>query len=140
MNRDHIRIVHLLCGRTVQDRRGLPRQSYLRDNSADEKAARRALARYLSTSQPIDLGLRFILANLIDPDRDEINRRIRFENRRKGKPSNAQAEKLIAEFIWSMVQTGMKVESAVAHAMRTFGLGRSHVMKIWGHWQPILNA
>lgn len=138
MTRDQQRIVHLLCGRTVQDKHGLPRQSYLRNGSTDEKEARRALARVLRTTVPLEVGLRFIIAELIDPDCDEIDRRIRFEYRRKGKPSNAYAERLIAEFIWARVQTGEKAESAVAHAMGKFGLGRSRVMKIWGHWQPIL--
>jgi hypothetical protein len=139
MNRDPKRIVELLGGRTVPGKRGLPQRTYLKDGSDEEKEARRALARELRSSAPLNLGLRFILADLIDPDRDEINRRIRFENRRKGKPStNALAEKTIAEFIWSQVQAGVKAESAINSAKQKFGLGRSRIFKIWSHWQPIL--
>lgn len=139
MNRDHKRIIHLLCGRTVQDKRGLPQQRYLKDGSADEKEARRALARELRTSLPLDVSLRFAIAELIDPDCIEIDRRIRFEHRRQGKPSkSALAEKTIAEFIWSRVQAGVKAESAISSAKQKFGLGRSRIFKIWSHWQPIL--
>ena len=140
MTKDQKQIIDLLCGRTVQDKHGLPRQRYLGNGSPDEKKACKALARELRTSRPLDLGIRFILADLIDPDRVEIDRRIRFENRRRGRQSNAQAEKQIAEAIWSMVQAGTKTESAVAHAMKTFGLGRSRVMEIWGLWKPILQS
>ena len=131
-------IVALLCGRSVIDEHGLTRESYLRDGSAEEIAARRALARLLRTSSPLDLGLRVVLADLIDPDCDAAERKIRFERRRKGKPSNVHAEKQIAEFIWARVEDDEKKEAAFQSAMDRFGLKRSRILKIWSNWQPIL--
>jgi hypothetical protein len=131
-------IVDLLCGPSVRDEHGLTRQSYLRDGSPEELAARRALARLLRTSSPLDLGLRFVLADLIDPDCDAVERKIRFERRRKGKPSSAHTEKTISEFIWALVEDGVKREAAFHSAMDRFGLKRSRILKIWSDWQPIL--
>jgi hypothetical protein len=126
------RIIDLLCGRTVQDKRGLPQQRYLKNGSAEELEARRALVRYLRKSRPIDLGIRWVIADLVDPDCIEIDRQIRIEHRRKGKPSkSALAEKKIAEFVWSQVQAGIKAESAIKSAKEKFGLGRSRIFKIW---------
>lgn len=129
-------IIELLCSRIVHDSRGLSRIDYLEGD--EELEARRALARMLKTSLPLDLGLRFLIADLIDPDCDEINRQIRFENRRKGKPSNAAAEKQVAEFIWSQRQTGVTMKRTVIDATAKFGLNRSRVLAIWKIWQPIL--
>jgi hypothetical protein len=92
----------------------------------------------LRTSLPLDLGVRFLLADMIDPDRKEISRRIRFGHRRKGKQSNAMAEKEIAEFIWSQVRSGVKTEAAAFQAAKGFGLERTRIFEIWSHWQPIL--
>jgi hypothetical protein len=134
---DEQRIIGLLCGRTTRDERGLL-HTYLKDGSDEEKEARRALARLLRTSRPLDLGVRYIIADLIDPDFDEMNRRIRFENRRKGKPSDAAAEKQVAEFIWSQRQTGVTMKRTVIDATAKFGLNRSRVLAIWKIWRPIL--
>lgn len=132
-------IVELLCGRTVHDMHGLSEVIYLEEGSYQELEARRALANVLRSSKPLDLGLRTLLADLFDPDRDEIDRKLRFVHRRKGKPwTKAQAEKQIAEFIWAAVQEGTKGESAFSLAMGKFGLKRTRIIEIWSHWQPIL--
>jgi hypothetical protein len=75
---------------------------------------------------------------MIDPDCDEASRRIRFEHRRKGQPSNALADKEVAEFIWSQRQAGKQMKVAVDNARLKFGLKHSRVKAIWGLWQPIL--
>jgi hypothetical protein len=136
--RDQQLVIQLLCGHIVRNKHQVPHTVYLKDGSPEEQEARRALARILRTSLPLDLGLRFLIADLIDPDRDEIDRRIRFGHRRKGKPSNALAEKEIAEFIWSQVRSGVKTEEAVFQAAERFGLERTRIFEIWSHWQPIL--
>jgi hypothetical protein len=140
MTKDQKKIIELLSGRTVQDQRDLPQQVYLEEGGAEELEARRALARELRTSIPLNLGLRFLLANLIDPDcGDEVERRIRFEHRREGQPSSdARAEKKIAEFIWSRVQGGAQMKAAIPDATRKFKLGRTRIREIWRHWEPIL--
>jgi hypothetical protein len=139
MTEDQKRIIELLCGRTVQDKHGLPQQVYLKEGSTEELEARRALARELRTSIPLNLSLRFAIAELIDPDCDEVERRIRFDRRREGRPSsNALAEKQIAEFIFARVQAGVKTESVIASAVKKFGLVRSRIFEIWRIWKPIL--
>jgi hypothetical protein len=130
-------IIELLCGRVGRDSRGLLRVDYLEGD--EELEARRALARMLKTSLPLDFGLRFLIADLIDPDSDDVSRRIRFEHRRKGKPSNAAAEKEIAEFIWSQRRAGARMmKSAVPAAMQKFGLKQKQILAIWKIWRPIL--
>jgi hypothetical protein len=138
LTHDQQLVIHLLCGRIVRSKGQVPRTVYLKDGSPEEREARQALARMLRTTLPLDLGVRFLLADMTDPDREEASRRIRFENRRKGKPSNAAAEKEVAEFIWSKIQAGEKTESAIKSVMEEFGLRRSRALEIWSHWQPIL--
>jgi hypothetical protein len=133
------RIIELLCGHVTRDGRGLIRVDYFKEGSPDDLEARRTLARMFRSTVPLDLGLRGIVADLFDPDRDEVDRIIRFERRRRGKPSiPAIAEKEIAEFIWSQRQAGEKIATAVSRATKQFGLKRSRVQAIWSQWQPIL--
>jgi hypothetical protein len=128
---DQERINALLCGRLARDRRGLPHTIYLKHNSAEEKEARRALARYLRTSLPLDLGVRFVLGDLIDPDLDDVERIIRFEHRRKGKRSNPLAENEIAEFVWSQAENGARIKTAIGDAAKKFDRGDHRVRAIW---------
>ena len=137
--KDENRIISLLCGRTVRDERKLPQQRYLEDGSPKELEARRALARYLRTSRPMDFGVRSAIADLLDPDCIENERYIRFGHRRKGQPSrSALAEREIAELIWSHVQAGNSIDTAFRHVEEKFGLKQSSTKTIWKHWQPIL--
>ena len=138
MSRERDLIVALLCGRPVVNKRGLSRITYLKDGSAEEKDARRALARMLRTSLPLNAGLRFTLGNLIDPDQELVERRIRFEYRHKGKPSNWLAEKEIAEFIWARVQDGRLTKPVFNQTQEMSGLERSRIRDIWRRWKPIL--
>jgi hypothetical protein len=137
LTHDQQLVIQLLFGRIVRNKHQVPRTVYLKEGSPEELEARRALARMLRTSLPLDLGVRFLLADMIDPD-NECDRRIRFGHRRKGKPSNAIADKEIAEFIWSQVRSGVKTEAATVQAIKRFGLGRTRIFEIWSHWQPIL--
>ena len=135
-------IVWLLSGIPVRDKRGRWLPPIYPKTGFEELEARRALARELRTSRPLDLGMRMLLADAFDPDRDEVEREVQFKYRRKGKRrANAMAENEIAEFIWARVQAGDKLESVVSTALKHFGYGeksRSHVINIWSRWQPIL--
>ena len=137
--KDQERIIELICGREAKDKHGLPTRIYLKEGSPEELEARRALARMLRSTRPLDLGLRYILADMIDPDRDEAERTIRFKNRHMGKRSNALAEKTVARYIEAALpEANGKLESAVAKAMKKFGLERSRVFDIWRMWRPKL--
>jgi len=138
MKSDQKRIVELLRGRTVRDRHGLPRQTYLSDGGSDENEGRQALAKELRTARFLDMGLRLTLAELFDPISEVEERRICFEYRRKGRRSNAMAEKEIAQFIWSRTRDGKKVEAAIKSATEHFGLRRARTFDIWKRWQPTL--
>jgi hypothetical protein len=139
MTSDEKRIIELLCGRSARDGRGRLRVTYFRKGSPDELEARRALTRMLRTSLPLDPGVRFVIADLFDPDLSEVDRIIRLEYRRRGKRSNAAAEKEIAEFIWAQRRGGAKMmKSAVPAAMEKFGLKEKRILAIWKNWQPIL--
>ena len=138
MTPDQNRILELISGRRVHPKRGLRRTAYLKEGCADELEARRALARELRKSSPLDLGVRLILADMVDPDCDAQDRRIVFKRRRKGKPSNAAAEKEVAEFIWSLMQEGGRKKVPISLAGEKFGLKPSRVKKVWSEWQPIL--
>ena len=133
MTKDRELIVALLFGRVTEDKRGLPRVVYLKENSAEELKARRALARYLRASRSqVDLGLRFAIADLIDPDCDVEPRKIRFERRNKGRPArDAITEKVIADLVGA--QRAMKRESVI----RKLGISRSEAFDIYKRWQPI---
>jgi hypothetical protein len=81
----------------------------------------------------VDLGLRFAIADLIDPDCDAEPRKIRFERRRKGRPArDAITEKaIITDLIGA--QRAMKRESVI----RELGISRSEAFDIYKRWQPI---
>lgn len=139
MTDDAKRIAELLIGRVIRDGRGLPRTEYLKEGSAEEKEARRALAKLLrNPGRQLDTGLRWALAELVDPDEDCNPRRIRFVRRRKGKPSKVLADREIAEFIWSQRRAGEKTRNIIPEATKKFGLKKSRVLAIWERWQPIL--
>src|SRR5690349_6744675 len=69
VTRDQQLIISLLCGRIAREKH---QEAYLKDGSIEELEARRALTRLLRTSRPLDLGVRFVLADLIDPDQDAV--------------------------------------------------------------------
>ena len=120
----------------------------LKEGSAENLAARRALAQHLRTSRRLDLGLRFALADLIDVDircpnskshgYDEQPHILVLKRRQpRGQPVKARdaaAERKIAEFIWH--QRGKPLVKQIA--AEKFGVSRTHVYEIWKDWQPVL--
>jgi hypothetical protein len=139
MTRDEERTIALICGREAKDKHGLPTRIYLKEGSPEELEARQALARMLRSSRPLDLGLRCILADMIDPECDAAERTIRIKNRCEGKRTNPLAEKTVAEYMVAMLHEGDgKLEYAIAKATEKFGLKRTRLLKIWQVWKPIL--
>jgi hypothetical protein len=61
-------VYDLLGGVGSRDAKGLPRQKYLKENSPEEKHARRALAMLLASDEPLDPLVRRLLAGLIDSE------------------------------------------------------------------------
>jgi hypothetical protein len=115
----------LLCGRSVE-------------RDARYLDAKRALARMLRSSKPLDLTVRFALAELLDPDCDSQQRQLRFSFKRKGGVSDAWAEQRAAQLIQARKREGVKMEAIIWEAWEKFGLKRARVFEIWRTWQPIL--
>ena len=124
----------------------------LKEGSNENLNARRALARLLRRpEQRLDLGLRWALAELFDPDPpplvdgeghcgkdDEQPFIIHLKRRRRGKPAKETvAERDIAVFIWDR-HGKRQMRDIVRAATKKFGPKRTQILKIWEKWQPIL--
>ena len=87
-----------------------------KEGSVKDLAARRALAQVLRREK-LDTGLRYALANLIDPDQqDDLGLWLVFK-RAQGRKKTIDWRK-VAAIIWKQVKAGIKKEVAVADAMK----------------------
>jgi hypothetical protein len=105
----------------------------LREGSARDLQARRTLARMLRSSKPLDPGVRFILADAVDPDGESGERLVL-----KRKPGRRQRvnERHVAAYVYQRKKAGVKAESAVKEAMTKFNVGRSTVTGALSKWRP----
>ena len=116
----------------------------LKEGSAENLTARRALARLLrKPEQHLDLGLRWALAELFDPDAPLAYSRngpirlgqddgcpwiINLKQRRRGRPAKeATTGKDIALFIWHRYGK-QPMKRIVASATKRFGLKRTRIL------------
>ena len=108
----------------------------LKEGSADDLKARRALAKVLRYG-PLDRGLLFILADLIDPDtRDDLSLWLVFK-RAPGAKKTMDRRK-VAAIIWRQVKTGIKKEAAVADAMKKCNVrSRDKALAAYNEYRPI---
>ena len=123
MTSDQERIADLLLGRVERDKRGRRQRRYLKKDGAEEKEARRALAKVLRTAETLDWGFRDLLAELINPRRD-TPRRIVFENHGAGNKSKTDIDRQVAELLWLKGRTRGQMEAAITEAKKEFGLVR----------------
>jgi hypothetical protein len=105
----------------------------LRKGSTRDLQARRTLARMLASSKPLDPGLRFILADAVDPD-GEYGLQLSLK-RKPGRPGRVN-ERHVAAYVYQKKNAGMKLESAVKEAMTKFNVSRSTVLGAWSEWRP----
>src|SRR5262249_20857201 len=91
------------------------------------------LARMLRSSKPLDPGVRFILAEAIDPDGEDDVRL--FLKRKPGRRRRVN-ERHVAAFIYQRTKAGVKLESAVKNAMTEFNVSRSTALGAWSEWRP----
>jgi hypothetical protein len=125
----------------------------LKEGSAENLTARRVLARLLRRpEQQLDLGLRWALAKLFDPDpppladgegrcgkEDEQPFMLHLKRRRRGRPEKEMTESQIAEFIWQQRYTQHRqMQDVIDDVKKMFGTGRRRAFEIWKRWQPIL--
>jgi hypothetical protein len=105
----------------------------LKEGSADDLKARRALAKVLRYG-PLDRRLLFILADLIDPDtRDDLSRWLVFKRAPGAKKTMDRSA-----IIWRQVKTGIKKEAAVADAMNKCNVrSRDKALAAYNEYRPI---
>ncbi len=128
----------LLDGFVERNARGRLRTDYLKRASPEELNARRAMARLLRGDQPLDRQLRESLAGLFDPAPPEWEpREIKLESRRPGRFIDHAAATQVAEYVWTEVSKGERVEDAVADAADHYARSGEAVMKIWGRYRQI---
>jgi hypothetical protein len=105
----------------------------IRKRSPRELQARRTLARMLRSERPLDLGLRFILADAVDPD-GEGGKQLLLK-RKPGRPRRI-IQQHVAAFVYQRhTVEGVLWESAVSEAMEKFSCKRGTVTGAWRNWQ-----
>ena len=104
-----------------------------RRGSPRELQARRTLARMLRSSKPLAPGLRFILAEAVDPDGEDGTQLLL--KRKQGRPRRIN-QRHVAAFIYQKTKAGVSVESAVKEAEDKFGVGSSTAYDAWAKWRP----
>jgi hypothetical protein len=108
----------------------------LKEGSVEDLSARRALAEVLRHER-LDMGLRYALADLIDPDqRDDLGLWLVFK-RAQGRKQTTNWRR-VAAIIWKEVNAGTKKEAAVAEAMGKCGVkSRAKALAAYNEWKPI---
>jgi hypothetical protein len=100
-----------------------------------EDEALRALARILRSSLPLDIGLRFALANLIDPDvGKEMGRRLVLQ-RSQGRTKQVN-DREIAAALWHLRKQGVPRKRAEYRVETKFGVRRTAVTDAQRKWKP----
>ncbi len=106
------------------------------DRGADEDQARRLLTDVLRTERPLDLGLRFTLADLFDPDsRDDLGCCLTIKKMRGNRKSRLNS-RLIAARVWKATRNGCKLKLAVKDAAGECRCHESTVYEAWSRWNP----
>jgi hypothetical protein len=107
----------------------------LKDGSREELEARRTLARILRAER-MDMALRLMLANLIDPDNRDTHRQWLVFRRARGRAPRFDL-RLIALTVWEKhIVAKHSWESAVKDAMNEHGASRTTVAAAWRQWEP----
>jgi|SRR6516162_2358337 len=87
------------------------------DPKADEDQARRLLAKLLRTTRPLDLGLRFALGDLFDPDLGQEQGCYLTIKRVRGNPRIKRVNLWsVAAYVWRATREGTLPKNAVTRA------------------------
>jgi hypothetical protein len=105
-----------------------------KEDSAEDLEARRVLGKALCHG-PLDLGVRLMLADLIDPDRSE-DMGVRLVFKRAPGRARTMDRRKVAAIIWNQTKAGIKKESAVASAMEKCNVSRSKALAAYNEWKP----
>ena len=128
----------LLDGYVEEDLQGRRRTKYLKPGDPDELDARRALARLLRSSAPLERQLRDSLAGLVDPDPPESEqRKIEIAFQARGRYRDHVRNTQIAYHVWGEVSAGRKVVAAINSAVEKFEVSEELVKQIWGRYRRV---
>jgi hypothetical protein len=98
-----------------------------------ELQARRTLARMLRYAKPLNLGLRWVLADAVDPDGEGVHRLIL---KRKPGQQRKISDQAVAVFVHRKRQSGEKFRLAVEQAMTEFNVSHGKVTSAYKKWRP----
>ena len=105
----------------------------LKEGSARDLRARRTLAQMLRYAKPLDLGLRWTLADAFDPDGESD---LRLSLKRKPGRRKHINDRHVAAYVYQQTKAGEKFESAVEGAMAAFKVSRGKVTGAFSIWRP----
>src|SRR5262249_49558916 len=108
----------------------------LKKGSPREWQGRRTLGRMLRSQRPLDPGLRFILADLVDDLYGDSIQQLTLTRKRGRRHRVSQCK--IAVLIWRQRQAGTPWESAVRLAMKEFRCSRGTVTGAWKEWRRFI--
>jgi hypothetical protein len=132
-----LRMVYLLLGGYAKrDERGLPSQQYLEDTAVEDEC-RRALAQLLRNGKPLDSGVRYQLAALIDPDSPEP-RRLIFGQVKRGNRQDYGRSFAIAHQVIDFLETGLPLKAAIEDTANKFGVSKRTVEAARSRCAPAL--
>jgi hypothetical protein len=105
----------------------------LPEGSTKDREARRALAKVLRSTLPLDLGFRCALADLIDPD--DLPLWLVFK-RPRGRTRSINGRR-VAAVIWHDIQAGWPKEAAYHHAVEKLGVSLRTAKKAYKAWEKV---
>jgi hypothetical protein len=135
--RQFVRI--LLQGYSTTTKDGRSYKHFWEDMSDEENAGRRILGRLILSGAPLTQEVREQLAALIDPNNNRypsITRRIKFQEKTRGRKHNSFNDTLVARRIYDAVKSGRTVKEGVDDAAEWFVIGERQIRKIWGRYKP----
>ena len=143
---DEALVKRLFCGSAIiaksGPKAGRSQHRYYAADGAQERRAFAALRRVLSWAanapnpwpvraiNSVDPVILALLVCSLDPDNDVTDRRLVFQFRRRGKPTDSSADLQVAIRVAGCVRAGQKKEAAIAEAMESYGLSRKAVFDV----------
>lgn len=134
---EFLSVVKLLVGQVDNESQQRPRTVYFEDGSPEEQEALRSLARFLRSEKPLDVNIRHMLADLLDPSlTSTVDRKLAIKNRRPGRTQDRFQRRLIAECIFnghfgSSGKEGMQITEALECASQWFCMDFKTIEKLW---------
>lgn len=132
----------LLDGYVEHDAQGRARSKFLKEGSAPEVEARKAICRVLRRSGTLNRQLREQLAALFDPDPRSWapwqQRKIKLVPRYSGRSADHVRATQIACRVKELRQAGGSLNAAIASVSEEFSISVEMVKRIWGRLRAFL--